>query len=67
MTEGILTVIFLVLFTIVVIWLTADVQREIEREFTCVGLGYEGYDEGNEACYSGTNPMILVPYEAVFE
>ena len=47
--------------------ITLSIVRENEREFACVGLGYDGYRNSPRGCYVGTDPIMVYPYKTVFD
>lgn len=53
-----------ILYTVLI---TGSIVRENEREFACLGMGYDGYHGSPRGCYVGTDPMVVYPYETVFD
>ena len=66
--KGALVVILICVYFIVATGFIAYAEaRENEREYACVALGYDGYDRNYDACSSGENPIMVYPYETVFD
>jgi hypothetical protein len=65
---AICVLLFVAYFSVMTGFIAYSESRVNEREYACVALGYEGYDSsGYDACRSGENPVILVPYENAFD
>lgn len=64
--SAVFALLFVAYFVGLGVLVTHIAVQESEREYVCIMLGYESYDTNYESCSSGSNPIILRPYESVF-
>ena len=70
MSDELKTLLFVLFITAYFVGLaimaTSGIVQNREREYVCITIGYDGYDQDYEACRVEGSPVVLYPYETAF-
>jgi len=61
----------IVLCAVIICVCAAGVAHEVtesgERQFACVQLGYNGYSDALDACFTKGKTLVMYPYKEAFD